>query len=174
MALTEFCYIIFFFKGIPGYKEYWDAVKSNPDKFIFPSLKSAMYVLEEKPNTILFSYLNRMEHFYRDIQNANIPAYKVIKDRGDVNKGFIFSKYSPLKPLFFQFGLYCFDTGIYDKYKFEWIGNGIPPEIVNHPAISLDHTLACFIFLTCIMVLCTLMVLVEFTFSKFKMCNRVL
>ena len=141
------------------------AVELNPEKFKFPTINSAMEELQQKPRTVFVTELSRIEYFYK--KNYNVPGFKVIKEKKIENVGFIFPKYSPLKPLFFQYGLNFFDSGAYDKLSFQWIGVGIPSSIESHPVISLAHTLACFIFLVSIMVLCIMVLGAECMVNKF-------
>ena len=133
LNLCYFCY----YKGVPGYVKYWNEVKSNPDNFRYQTLTSALEILQEKPRTVLFSRLNRMEYFYKE--NRNVPGFKVIKDNSIRSMGFIFTKYSPLTPLFLQYGLQNINSGVYDKIASSWLGNGIPPSIKTYPIISLGQ-----------------------------------
>ena len=142
-----------------------NSVELNPDKFEFPSIKSAMQELHEKTRTVFVSDLSRIEYFYK--HNYNVPGFKIIKDKTIRNLGFIFPKYSPLTPLFFQYGLYSFGSGAYDKSAFHWIGHGIPASNEIFPVISLVHTLVCFKFLIAIMVLCVMVMGGECIINKF-------
>ena len=141
------------------------ALELNPERFKFPTINSALKELQQKPKTVFVSELSRIEYFYK--KNYNVPGFKVIKEKKIENVGFIFPKYSPLKPLFFQNGLNFFDSGAYDKLAFRWIGIGIPSSNESHPVISLVHTLACFVFLVIIMVLCVMVLGAECMVNKF-------
>ena len=143
------------------------AVELNPDRFNFPSIKSAMQELQEKPRIVFVTELSRIEYFYK--QNYNFPGFKVIKEKKIQNVGFIFPKYSPLKPLFFQYGLQLLNSRAYDKLAIHWIGHGIPSSEESFPVISLVHTLVCFIFLVSFMALCIIVLGAECIINKFHM-----
>ena len=151
-------------QGVPGYVEFMNSVELNPNKFEFPTIKSAMQELHEKTRTVFVSDLSRIEYFYK--LNYNVPGFKIIKEKTIRNLGFIFPKYSPLTPFFFQYGLYSFDSGVYDKIAFQWIGHGIPTSNEILPVISLVHTLVCFKFLIAIMVFCVTVLVSECIFNK--------
>ena len=127
--------------------------------------------LQEKPGTILLANLNRIKYFY--IENSNVPGFKVIADKGIVCDGFILPKYSPLRPILFQYFLHYVNTGLYDKLAIKWLGQDIPTHNEINPVISFHQTLTCFIFLISVMVLCIILVQVECIIRRFYKCKNV-
>ena len=77
-------------QGDPGYVKFMKAVELNPDRFNFPSIKSAMQELQEKPRIVFVTELSRIEYFYK--QNYNFPGFKVIKGKKNSKYGIYFSK----------------------------------------------------------------------------------
>ena len=122
----------------------------------------------------MYEKLVRLVYFYK--QNLSLPGLKIIREVSFLNSGIIFTKFSPLAPLFYEFSIHQWGNGIYDKLTLKWFGNqnNIPEPITDGISISYSQTFICFLFLLCIMVLSIMLLFGELlcNFTKKDLRNK--
>ena len=141
---------------------------NNPDQYKFPTIQEALRELQNNPQTIYFSHFLRISAYYEHVIDNNLPGLKSIKETLPICKGIIFTKNSPLAPIFRQFSQKISDNGILTKISKKWFGNGLP-KVENHTnVISFAHTSICFLVLCFAMIFSTITLAIEFGFYYFK------
>ena len=132
-------------QGEPEYVKYWNEVQSNPELYKVKTIGEALDQLKKSPKTIYVSTLLKMSSYYQT--HYNLPGLKVITEPLVRTSGLIFTKNSPLAPMFQKFGLQCINNGLRDRLIVKWFGKKLP----NIPrkektVLSLSHTFLSFMF----------------------------
>ena len=105
--------------------------------------------------------LHKISAYYKE--NFNLPGIQVIKDPSVRSSGLIFTKFSPISRIFHEFGIKCFDNGLYGRLIMKWFGKNLhSPEPNNKTVLSLHHTLAGFIIITFAFIMSLFVLGIEF------------
>ena len=141
---------------------------NNPDQYKFPTIPEALRELQNNPKTIYFSHFLKISAFYENVMDNNLPGLKSIKETLPICKGIIFTKNSPLAPIFRQFSQKISDNGILTKISKKWFGNGLPKVKNQTNVISFSHTSICFLVLCFAMIFSIITLTIEFVFHYCK------
>ena len=116
------------FQGDPDYVKFWSAVKSDGgyEKHVMPNIKAGFEELK-KGQTVLFSVLDVLRGAYQE-DPKSMQGIKLFGVSRSEYFNLIFTKNSPLVPLFNQATTRLFENGQFLRTDFKWKGNKIKDE----------------------------------------------
>ena len=116
------------FQGDPDYVKFWRAVKSEGgyEKHVMANVKAGIKELK-KGQTVMFAQTDVLRGAYQE-DPKSIQGMKLFGASMSEYYQFIFTKNSPLVPLFNQATTRLFENGHFLRTDFKWQGNKIEDE----------------------------------------------
>ena len=116
------------FQGDPDYVKFWRAVKSEGgyEKHVMANVKAGIKELK-KGQTVMFAQTDVLRGAYQE-DPKSIQGIKLFGASMSEYYQFIFTKNSPLVPLFNQATTRLFENGHFLRTDFKWQGNKIEDE----------------------------------------------
>ena len=158
-----------FEKGDQDYAKYWKEVEANYENYVYSNIKDGFRKLDEKSQVVMHA-LDAMAKGSHKSDPHSTPYIKSFASSKSSYYNLIFTKNSPLLPMFKKAATESFETGQYDRISLKWQGDEISSFDDNDKdlVLSSGQVFMNFIFLLCVFIVCLGCLISEILMAKFQ------
>ena len=144
-----------------------EAIEINPDEYLYSNTNEGFEKLKEG-KIVMQEFLSFVRSTYKANPNT-VPSVKIFGAGKDTYFGPLFTRNSPLIPMFKKAAAKTLENGVYKRSSFKWVGSEMKSEeAVDTMVLSIGQTFIAFVFIVLFVFLSLITLFLECLYNRLK------